>query len=92
MPSSQEIANYRAATLDRLKAEYQENDAKISQLQAHNAQIRAQQQRLELPLPSQDTCPTCFYDSGVSAKLRPIGADPDNPGVDRFRCVNGHDF
>jgi hypothetical protein len=89
--SSQDVANYRAAAIARLKAEYAENDTKIAELQARNAEIRAKQARLELPIPK-DACPVCFYDYGVIAALRTIPADPDNPGVDRFACENGHDF
>lgn len=92
MSSSQEIANYRAAAIVRLKAEHLENDTKIAQLEARNAEIRAQQGRFELPLPKPNLCPRCFYEEGMTTLMTGAPADPREPSVDRFQCVNGHTF
>jgi hypothetical protein len=92
MSSIQDIANYRTSSIVRLKTEHAENNAKIEELQARNAEIRASQRRLELPLPKPNACPICFYQHGVTSEIFSVPANPQEPGVDQFRCPNGHDF
>jgi hypothetical protein len=92
MFSSQDVANYRATAIARLKAEHAENDRKIAELEARNAEIRASQGRLELPLPKPNVCLICFYGHGVTAEIYGAPVDPREPGTDRFQCPNGHEF
>lgn len=70
---------------DRLLAERQKIDAKLTQTKATLV-------RLDAPFPDGDYCPLCFYNSGILSRVRPIGAPPERPRVDAFRCAREHYF
>jgi hypothetical protein len=87
-----EITRYREGFLTQAQ---QEKDRLLAERQKINNQLaeaEATLVRLNAPFPEGEYCPLCFYALGIVSPLRPIGADPERPRIDLWRCSREHTF
>jgi hypothetical protein len=92
MPTEQEIADLRDGFNVRFKREKNEIDAQASVLQIKSSENEANLARLRTPIPHPDACPACYYGQGIISMIRPVGANPKKPNIDRFKCENDHEW
>jgi hypothetical protein len=91
MPTEQEIDDFRNDQIVRFEREKQEVETQRTQLKARHFELEAILVRLQTKPPS-GACYRCYYESGAISRIRAVPADPAAPGIDRFRCANGHDL
>ncbi len=92
MFTPKEIDRYRHGLLTQAQ---QEKDRLLAERQKINDQLaetEATLVRLNTPFAGGDYCPLCFYDLGIFSTIRPVGAPPERPRVDAFKCSREHYF
>jgi hypothetical protein len=91
MHSDKEIDDFRNNKIIGLEREKHELNVQKTKIDSRLAEIAATLVRLQTKPPS-GACYRCYYESGAISRIRAVPADPAAPGIDRFRCANGHDL